>query len=65
MKKIIVLVLIGLTLTISAYADDGGWVDMGGFCWRKEVPHGWLVRTKFGYGEGLCFYPDENHEWRK
>jgi hypothetical protein len=40
-----------------------------GFTYRAEVPGGWLVATwagtakRHGYGGGLTFVPDPDHEW--
>jgi hypothetical protein len=31
--------------------------------WRSKVPGGWLLMSSNGYGGGITFYPDANHDW--
>ncbi len=50
--------------TVAAVSSEG-WVAIGGFCHRLEVPGGWLVRHKSGYAGGLTYVPDAAKEWRR
>jgi hypothetical protein len=64
MKKLLLLLLL---ISTNGYAeiecenvDNNG----GGYIQRCYIPEGWILTYKSGYGGGMTFYPDKNHEWK-
>lgn len=66
MRTLIVLVML-LSLTVPAFASE--WEEVSKYISRTRLPHGWLVKMReadYGpsFAAGICYVPDENHEWR-
>lgn len=67
MKRLcLLLLLVGCSQPAdSVPMPDAGWESIGASSSRLEVPRGWIVITRAGYGRGICFVPDEAKEWKR